>query len=121
MADGHGCARSRQRSGRPRPQRHHARILGYGCGRRRVARARGQYPMSTQTKRVVEYALRYSRNRGLQPSFPRLVHGMMRELEGWPVRNADGGPNIAYFPTAKEAEAAIANARRAFKKTLELK
>lgn len=69
------------------------------------------------TALVVEYAIRYGRNRGLKPTFPRLVTGMMREVEGWPVRNADGGANIAYFSSYDAAEAAIARARRAFRET----
>lgn len=66
---------------------------------------------------VAEYVTRYAENRGLRPIFPRLVVGMMRELPGWPVRNADGGPNVAYFSTADAAEASIVAARRAFLST----
>jgi hypothetical protein len=66
-------------------------------------------------KAVIEYAIRYASNVGLQPVFPRLVVGMMRELPGWPVRNADGGTNIAYFETEGSANAAISAARRAFR------
>jgi hypothetical protein len=66
------------------------------------------------TAKVVEYAIRYARNKGLKPVFPRLVVGMMRELDGWPVRNADGGGNIAHFNSANDAETAITKARRAF-------
>ena len=69
------------------------------------------------TARVVEYVIRYARNKGLKPSFPRLTTGMMRELDGWPVRNADGGSSIAHFNSANDAEAAISKARRAFKST----
>ena len=64
---------------------------------------------------VTAYALSYGSNRGLSPAFPRLVVGMMRELSGWPVRNADGGANIAYFDTTDAAEAAIVGARRTFR------
>jgi hypothetical protein len=67
-------------------------------------------------KVVVEYGLRYAYNRGLQPRFPSLVVGMMREVDGWPVRNSDGGANIAYFPTMGDAESAITKARRAYVK-----
>ena len=42
---------------------------------------------------------------------------MMRELDGWPVRNADGGSSIAHFNSAGDAEVAISKARRAFKST----
>ena len=69
------------------------------------------------TARVVEYTIRYARNKGLKPTFPRLAVGMMKELEGWPVRNADGGNNIAHFRTSDDAETAISKARRAFKST----
>jgi hypothetical protein len=40
---------------------------------------------------------------------------MMPELSGWPVRNADGGSNIAHFVSAAEADAAIATARKKFR------
>lgn len=69
----------------------------------------------TQQTAVIRYAADYARNRGLAPAFPRLVVGMMRELNGWPVRNADGGGNVAHFETADAAEAAISAARRAFR------
>jgi hypothetical protein len=65
---------------------------------------------------VVEYAVRYAYNRGLSPQFPSLVVGMMREMGGWPVRNADGGVNIAHFHTMGDAETAIVKARRAYQK-----
>jgi hypothetical protein len=42
---------------------------------------------------------------------------MTRELAGWPVRNADGGGNVAHFETVEAAEAAIAIARRAHRAT----
>lgn len=74
-------------------------------------------PDAKATALVVEYAIRFGRNRGLKPEFPRLVHGMMREVSGWPVRNADGGANIAYFNSADSAESAISKARRAFRET----
>lgn len=64
---------------------------------------------------VVAYALKYASFRGLKPSFPRLVVGMMRELHGWPVRNADGGGNVASFDSVEDAEAAISRARRAYR------
>jgi hypothetical protein len=90
------------------------------------ARTLHAYPVDTRkemkmkkkddaTARVIEYALRYARNKGLKPMFPRLVVGMMRELDGWPVRNADGGSNIAQFNSADDADKAIAKARLAFK------
>ncbi len=69
---------------------------------------------------VIEYAESYARNRGLKAEFPRLVVGMMAELDGWPVRNADGGGNIAYFPTREAAEASIATAHRRFKGELRI-
>jgi hypothetical protein len=65
---------------------------------------------------VVEYTIRYAYNRGLKPSFPSLVVGTMQEVGGWPVRNADGGANIAHFHTVDDAESAITKARRAYKK-----
>lgn len=67
------------------------------------------------TASVVEYATRYATNVGLKPVFPRLVVGMMAELHGWPVRNADGGANVAHFSTVEAAEAALVTARRAFR------
>ena len=61
---------------------------------------------------VLSYARAFASNRGLSPVFPRLVTGMMRELAGWPVRNADGGGNIAYFSSQEAADKAISAARR---------
>jgi hypothetical protein len=72
-------------------------------------------PDKSATKAVAGYAIRYASNNGLRPVFPRLVVGMMRELLGWPVRNADGGGNIAHFSTMEAADASIAYARRAFR------
>lgn len=66
---------------------------------------------------VIQYAIHYAQNRGIRPAFPRLVVGMMRELDGWPVRNADGGANVAYFETADAAELAITSAKRTFRET----
>lgn len=62
---------------------------------------------------VLDYAQRYMANRGLVATFPRLVVGMMPELSGWPVRNADGGSNIAHFTTYDAAHNAIVAADRA--------
>lgn len=45
-----------------------------------------------------------------------LVVGSMQEVGGWPVRNADGGVNIAHFHTVEGAESAITKARRVYKK-----
>lgn len=56
---------------------------------------------------VGAYVQRYVANRGLVASFPRLVVGMMRELDGWPVRNADGGANVAHFTTREAAETSV--------------
>jgi len=53
------------------------------------------------------YVHRYMANRGLTATFPRLVVGMMAELDGWPVRNADGGPNVSYFTSPENAESSI--------------
>ena len=64
---------------------------------------------------VDEYVERFSANRGLQPTYPRLAIGMMPELNGWPVRNADGGGNIAYFTSYDAAEKALANSYREFR------
>lgn len=64
---------------------------------------------------VTAYVTRFATNVGLRPVFPRLVVGMMREMAGWPVRNADGGGNVAYFSTSDVAEASIAAARGAFR------
>ncbi len=69
---------------------------------------------SAPESRVIDYVDSYALNRGLKAEFPRLVVGMMRELQGWPVRNADGGANIAYFKSAEEAERAIRVARKWF-------
>ena len=66
------------------------------------------------TKLVVEYTIRYGKNRELAPTFPRLVVGM-QELSGWPVRVAGGGSNIAHFSTSELAQAAIVAAERALK------
>jgi hypothetical protein len=56
---------------------------------------------------VDRYVTDYMANRGLIAHFPRLVVGMMRELPGWPVRNADGGANVAYFTTHDTARTSI--------------
>lgn len=62
---------------------------------------------------VLEYAKRYMANRGLVATFPRLCVGMMPELNGWPVRNADGGSNVAYFSSRDAAEISIVAADQA--------
>jgi len=64
---------------------------------------------------VADYVDRYALNRGLKAEFPRLVVGMMKELDGWPVRNADGGSNIAYFSTYEAADSSLSKVRRAFR------
>jgi hypothetical protein len=58
---------------------------------------------------VLDYVDRHVFNHG---TFPDLSVGMMREIEGWPVRNPRGGANIAYFPTIEEANQAISAARK---------
>lgn len=56
---------------------------------------------------VSDYAARYMANRGLVASFPRLCVGMMPELSGWPVRNADGGANVAHFSSYEAARTSL--------------
>lgn len=70
---------------------------------------------TTNAALVTAYAVRYATNVGLRAVFPRLCVGMMAELQGWPVRNADGGANVAHFTTVEAAEAAIQGARRDFR------
>jgi hypothetical protein len=66
----------------------------------------------TAAQAVLTYAADYAKNRGLKAAFPRIAVAMMADILGWPVRNVDGGSNIAYFTTQEAAELAIAAARR---------
>jgi len=56
---------------------------------------------------VGEYVHRYMRNRGLVAMFPRLSYGFMREFDGHPVYNQDGGSNIAFFSTPEAAHTSL--------------
>ena len=69
---------------------------------------------TADTKAVTEYTIRYAQTRG---AFPRLVVGMMRELAGWPVRDASGGGNLGHFDTEAAAESAIRAAKAAYRAT----
>jgi len=60
---------------------------------------------------VRAYAERYQ-TKGLTAEHPRLVVAMMRDLAGWPVRDASGGVNIAHFSTEEAANAALMTLRR---------
>jgi hypothetical protein len=63
---------------------------------------------------VVEYVIRYAEKAG---NFPRVGVGMMRELSGWPVRNADGGSNVAYFTSEDAGNKAIQAAKKEYEAT----
>jgi hypothetical protein len=63
---------------------------------------------------VLKYCSDYATLRGLMSTFPNVNAGWERHLEGWPVRNLDGGSVIAYFTTEHAANAAVVKARRAF-------
>lgn len=56
---------------------------------------------------VGEYVRRYMANRGLVATFPRLSYGFMKQWEGHPVYNQDGGGNIAYFSSPEAAHTSI--------------
>jgi hypothetical protein len=64
-------------------------------------------PDATATTLLVRYVVRFSENRGLRPTFPRLVVAISPSLAGFAVRNADGGVDIAFFSTRDLAEKTI--------------
>ena len=60
------------------------------------------------------YYDRYVGNRG---ALPRMAVGMMPEYgQGYPVRNPDGGENIAYFTSADIANSAIGTCDRKYRR-----
>lgn len=55
------------------------------------------------------YVSEFVKNHG---DYPRVGVSMMATLWGWPVRNADGGGDIAMFSSRETADAALASCWR---------
>lgn len=64
---------------------------------------------------LTDYVDRFVTARGARP---RLVVAVLPDLQGYPVRNADGGVDIAHFLTPEAAEAAVVQADREAKALL---
>lgn len=63
------------------------------------------------TALVRAYAERYQA-KGVRAEHPALVVAMMKDLAGWPVRDAAGGGHIAHFSTVEAADLAVLTVRR---------
>ncbi len=66
---------------------------------------------AASTVLVRAYAERYQA-KGVRAEHPALVVAMMKDLAGWPVRDAGGGNHIAHFSTEDAANLAILTVRR---------
>lgn len=75
----------------------------------RVAKKNKQDAVATEAVRV--YAERYHA-KGVRAEHPALVVAMMKDLAGWPVRDAAGGAHIAHFSTEEAANLAVLTVRR---------
>jgi hypothetical protein len=62
---------------------------------------------------TISVASYFERYVGIRGCLPRVVVAMMPGAYGWPVRNADGGADIAHFSTCEAAEKAVRSAERA--------
>lgn len=105
-----GCERALDRGG----------VAMKALRRRYGAARKAKLDADTQARALLDaYYDRYIHNVGLRAHLPRMAVGMMREFEGWPVRNPDGGANIAYFSTADAAQSAVSACDRKYRSAVQ--